>query len=64
MEKSAIRTAQTIKNNEKSIIWGYDVDGASSTALLKLFSELGLNYEIYIGIEKKKGMVLQMKASQ
>ena len=57
MEKSTIRTAQAIKNNEKIGIFGdYDVDGASSTALLgNYFSELGLNYEIYIPDRKKEG---------
>ena len=57
MEKSTIRTAQAIKNNEKIGIFGdYDVDGASSTALLgNYFSELGLNYEIYIP-DRKKGV--------
>ena len=50
MEKSTLRTVKAISNNEKIGIFGdYDVDGATSTALLgNYFSELGLNYEIYI----------------
>ena len=57
MEKSATRTVKSIINNEKIGIFGdYDVDGATSTALLgNYFSELGLNYEIYIPDRKKEG---------
>ena len=57
MEKSTKRTLETIIKNEKIGIFGdYDVDGATSTALLgNYFSELGLNYEIYIPDRKKEG---------
>ena len=57
MEKSTLRTLKAISNNEKIGIFGdYDVDGASSTALLgNYFSELNLNYEIYIPDRKKEG---------
>ena len=57
MEKSTSRTIEAISNNEKIGIFGdYDVDGASSTALLgNYFSELNLNYEIYIPDRKKEG---------
>ena len=57
MEKATSRTFQTILNGEKIGIFGdYDVDGATSTALLgNYFSELNLNYEIYIPDRKKEG---------
>ena len=57
MEKSSARTGKSILNNEKIGIFGdYDVDGATSTALLgNYFAELGLNYEIYIPDRKKEG---------
>ena len=57
MKKSSIRTAEAIYNKEKIGIFGdYDVDGASSTALLgKFFNELDLPYEIYIPDRKKEG---------
>ena len=57
MEKSSIRTIKAIENNEKIGIFGdYDVDGATSTAILgKYFSLLGLPYEIYIPDRKTEG---------
>ena len=57
MEKSTLRTVEAITNNEKIGIFGdYDVDGASSTALLgNYFNELNLKYEIYIPDRKKEG---------
>ncbi|MDC1093241.1 single-stranded-DNA-specific exonuclease RecJ [Pelagibacteraceae bacterium] len=57
MEKSTLRTMSAIIKNEKIGIFGdYDVDGATSTALLgKYFSELNLQYEIYIPDRKKEG---------
>ncbi len=57
MEKSSLRTVKAIVDNEKIGIFGdYDVDGASSTALLgNYFSELNLNYEIYIPDRRKEG---------
>ena len=57
MEKSTQRLFKAIENNEKIGIFGdYDVDGATSTALLeKIFSEINLDYEIYIPDRKKEG---------
>ena len=57
MKKSTLRTIKAIKNKEKIGIFGdYDVDGATSTALLgNYFSELKLDYEIYIPDRKKEG---------
>ncbi len=57
MEKSTTRTIEAIKKKEKIGIFGdYDVDGATSTALLgNYFSQLGINYEIYIPDRKKEG---------
>ena len=57
MEKSSLRTLKAIKNNEKIGVFGdYDVDGATSTALLgRYFDELKLNYEIYIPDRKTEG---------
>ena len=57
MEKSTIRTIYAINKKEKIGIFGdYDVDGATSTALLgKYFSELEIPYEIYIPDRKKEG---------
>ncbi len=57
MEKSSLRTLETIKKNEKVGIFGdYDVDGATSTALLgKYFTEIKLDYEIYIPDRKTEG---------
>ena len=57
MKKSTLRTIQAIKNKEKIVIFGdYDVDGATSTALLgNYFSELKIDYEIYIPDRKKEG---------
>ena len=41
MKKSSIRTIKAIDNNKKIAIFGdYDVDGASSTALLGNFFQL------------------------
>ena len=57
MKKSSDRTIETIKQKEKiGILGDYDVDGASSTALLgKFFSELNIPYEIYIPDRRKEG---------
>ena len=56
MEKSTLRTVKAINQNEKIGIFGdYDVDGAASTAILgNYFSELDLDYEIYIP-DRKEG---------
>ena len=57
MEKATSRTYQAILSGEKIGIFGdYDVDGATSTALLgNYLSELNLEYEIYIPDRKKEG---------
>ena len=57
MEKTTLRTIKAILNKEKIGIFGdYDVDGATSTALLgNYFSELNLKYEIYIPDRKTEG---------
>ena len=57
MEKSTLRTINAIILKEKLGIFGdYDVDGATSTALLgNYFSELNLKYETYIPDRKKEG---------
>ena len=57
MKKSTLRTVELISKKEKIGIFGdYDVDGASSTALLgNYFSHLNLDYEIYIPDRKKEG---------
>ena len=57
MDKASSRTVKAIINKEKIGIFGdYDVDGASSTALLgTYFSHLGLEYEIYIPDRKLEG---------
>ena len=57
MEKSVSRTIEIITNKKKIGIFGdYDVDGASSTALLgNYFSQLNLDYEFYIPDRKKDG---------
>lgn len=50
MEKAAKRLAEAVKANESVVVFGdYDVDGATSSALLKkFFAQLGLNAGIYI----------------
>ena len=57
MEKSVQRTIQAIKQKEKIGIFGdYDVDGASSTAMLgNYFNETKNKFEIYIPDRKKEG---------
>ena len=57
MEKSTLRSFKAILGGEKIGIFGdYDVDGATSTALLgNYFSKLNLDYEIYIPDRKKRG---------
>ena len=57
MQKTTLRTIASINGNEKIGIFGdYDVDGATSTALLgKYFTELNIPYEIYIPDRKKEG---------
>ena len=57
MEKSSLRATQAVYRKEKIGIFGdYDVDGATSTALLgNYFTELNLEYETYIPDRKKDG---------
>ena len=57
MDKSTFRTIESVQKKEIIGIFGdYDVDGATSTALLgNYFSELDLNYEIYIPDRKNEG---------
>ena len=66
MDKSTLRTFKAINANEKIGIFGdYDVDGATSTALLgNYFSQLNLNYEIYIPDRKKEGYGPTIKSFQ
>ncbi len=57
MEKAVNRTISAIKNNEKIGIFGdYDVDGATSTALLgNYFNDINQKIEIYIPDRKTEG---------
>ncbi len=57
MKKTSIRMIEAIEKNEKIGVFGdYDVDGASSTALLgKYFDELNLKYNFYIPDRKTEG---------
>ena len=57
MDKSTLRTVKAITNKEKIGIFGdYDVDGATSTALLgNYFSKLNIDYQIYIPDRKREG---------
>ncbi len=57
MEKSVDRTIKAIENNEKIGIFGdYDVDGATSTAILgNYFNEINQKIETYIPDRKTEG---------
>lgn len=57
MEKGVLRVIEAIKSNESICILGdYDVDGATSSALLKrFFSSLGKDIKIYIPDRIKEG---------
>ena len=57
MEKTVLRAIKAITNNEKIGIFGdYDVDGATSTAILgNYFKEIGREIEIYIPDRKTEG---------
>ena len=57
MKKATLRTVKSINAKDKIGIFGdYDVDGATSTALLgKYFNELKIPYEVYIPDRKKEG---------
>ena len=64
MKKSSLRTLEAIKNKEKIGVFGdYDVDGATSTALLgRYFNEIKLSYELYIPDRKTEGYGPSIKA--
>ena len=57
MEKGAIRTLDAISNGQKIVIFGdYDVDGATSTALLlRVLRALGADVSCYIPDRIKEG---------
>ena len=57
MEKAVSRTIKAIKENQKIGIFGdYDVDGATSTAILgNYFNEINQKIEIYIPDRKTEG---------
>ena len=56
MEKSTNRVTDSIERKEKiGILGDYDVDGATSTALLEDTLKLNLPYEIYIPDRKTEG---------
>ena len=57
MEKSSLRTLRAFEKKEKIGVFGdYDVDGATSTAILcKYFEILNVNFEIYIPDRKTEG---------
>ena len=57
MDKASKRILEAIKKNEKIGIFGdYDVDGASSTALLgNFFSKINIKYEVHIPDRRKEG---------
>ena len=57
MDRAIERTENAIINNEKIGIFGdYDVDGATSTAILgKYFELINIHYETYIPDRKKEG---------
>ena len=66
MKKSTKRMIEGIAKKEKIGIFGdYDVDGATSTALLgNYFSQLNLKYEIYIPDRKTEGYGPSIKSFQ
>ena len=57
MDKAVKRTVNSIVKNKKIGIFGdYDVDGATSTAILgKFFKEIKIDYQIYIPDRKNEG---------
>ena len=64
MDKAIERTKKAILNNEKIGIFGdYDVDGATSTAILgKYFELVNITFEIYIPDRKNEGFGPNKKA--
>lgn len=57
MDKAVERLVRAIQNREKILVWGdYDVDGATSSALLhRFFKSLGHSLAIYIPDRIKEG---------
>jgi len=57
MDKAVARLSMAVKNNETIAIWGdYDVDGATSSALLlRYFRSLDINPLVYIPDRLKEG---------
>ena len=66
MDKAVNRIIQAINNNEKTIIYGdYDVDGITSSTILKRYlEERGLHTEIYIPNRLDEGYGLNKNAIQ
>ena len=64
MDKAIERTSKAISENEKIVIFGdYDVDGATSSALIKnYFSEIGIEVQIYIPDRIAEGYGLNVKS--
>ena len=64
MDRAIDRTLTAITTNEKVGIFGdYDVDGATSTAILgKYFKSLNIHFEIYIPERKTEGFGPNEKA--
>lgn len=64
MDKAVSRIIQAINNNEKTIIYGdYDVDGITSSAVLKRYlEERGLYVDIYIPNRLDEGYGLNQNA--
>ncbi len=66
MKKSSLRTLDAIQKKEKIGVFGdYDVDGATSAAILgKYFNQLKMDYEIYIPDRKTEGYGPSIKGFQ
>ncbi len=63
LEEGAEILAQSIKNGDKILVWGdYDVDGITSTALIKdFFRRRGLSLDHYIPDRLQEGYGLSME---
>lgn len=66
MEKAINRLVQAIQSEEKIVIWGdYDVDGATSSALLsRFFKALNVPTAVYIPDRMKEGYGPNLKGIQ
>ncbi len=64
MEKAVAIIRESLKNNEKIVIYGdYDVDGVTSTSLLcHYFNEIGANVDFYIPERSSEGYGLNESA--